>query len=78
MVRKKRNFKLQRLKWRKKFINETETGMYVGKNVDSEDVLVKVSKGKGMEVETLQGNGWWMIHDYNEDGICESEAFRFA
>lgn len=62
----------------KKFINSHETGMYCGKNVDGEDVIVKISKGIGMEVETLQSNGWWVIHEYDENGIFVSEDFRKA
>lgn len=59
----------------KKFIKETESGMYAGQNVDGENVIVCVSKGEGMDVKTLQKNNWWVIHEYDENGFFVSETF---
>lgn len=60
------------------FIKNTESGLYVGKNIDGEDVLVAISKGVSMEVKTLQSNNWWRINEYDAFGFCISESYSKA
>lgn len=60
----------------KDFLNANESGIYSGKNVDDQKVIVFVQQGVGLEVKTLQKNDWWVIHSYNEDGYLESETFE--
>ena len=53
----------------KKFIAEHESDLYSGKNVEGQDVIVKLEKGKGMVVEVLNSKGWWDWNEYDEDGF---------
>lgn len=58
------------------FIKNNESGLYSGKNVDGEEVIVTIEKGNGMDVKTLQNNGWWVIHEYDKMGYLLSESFE--
>lgn len=60
----------------KTFINSNESGIYSGKNVDDEEVVVMLQQGNGMNVKTLQSNGWYRVHEYDEDGFFVSETFE--
>ena len=42
----------------KKFIEENESNLYEGKNIDGEDVIITLEQGAGMEVRVKQENGW--------------------
>jgi hypothetical protein len=60
----------------KKFIEETESGMYKGVNADKEVVWVMLEQGVGMDVHTNQSNGHVRIDDYNKNGLKVSETFN--
>lgn len=60
----------------KKFIEENESNLYEGKNIDGEDVIVTLEQGAGMEVRVKQENGWWRIHEFDKDGYVISETFE--
>ena len=52
----------------KKFIVENESNLYSGKNTDNQDVIIRLDKGKGMIVETLNSKNWWEWTEYDEIG----------
>lgn len=58
----------------KKFIAENESNIYTGKNVDGQDVMIRLDKGKGMLVETLNSKGWWEWNEYDESGFVVSQG----
>ena len=60
----------------RKFIEETESGLYSGVNEDGDKVAVLVEQGVGLEVLTNQKNGWIRVNEYDEDGCLEIETFR--
>jgi hypothetical protein len=60
----------------KDFINNTRSGMYFGKNVEGESIMILLDKEEGFELHTDQSNGWTRINDYNEDGVCEGERWN--
>lgn len=60
----------------RKFIEETESGMYSGKNVDGEKVALMHDKGIGFDLHTYQNNGWVRVNDYGKNGYCEGETFN--
>ncbi|MFS0878219.1 hypothetical protein [Solibacillus isronensis] len=57
------------------FMQNTENGMYGGKNADGERVVVLVEAGEGLEIETFQANGWIRANYYDNDGFSEGETF---
>lgn len=60
----------------KNFIADTSTGVYSGKNIDSEDVIITLTQGEGMQVKTLQSNNWIKVHEYNTHGECVLETYE--
>lgn len=58
----------------KKFIAENESNIYSGKNVDNQDVIIKLEQGKGMIVETLNSKNWWEWTEYDESGFVVSQG----
>ena len=61
---------------RKAFIQNEDTDIYVGVNDDGEIVTVKLEKGVGMTITTMQDNGWTRVDDYGVNGYKESEMFN--
>lgn len=59
----------------KDFLLSHENGIYTGKNVDGQKVVVFVQQDAGLIVKTLQNN-WWIVHSYDEDGYLEDETFE--
>ena len=59
-----------------KFIQDTESSLYGGKNVDGETVNVMVEKGVGMSVRTYQLNNWIRLDEYDVNGIKELETYE--
>lgn len=55
---------------RAEFIKNTESGLYSGTNVDGEEVIVMLEKGKGMDVYTIHKEKprWYEVIDYDETG----------
>ena len=42
----------------KRFIAENESNLYSGKNVDNQEVRIRLDKGKGMIIEILNNEKW--------------------
>jgi hypothetical protein len=63
------------IKTRKAFIDNTESGMYGGKNEEGEDVMVMLDRGVGMDIYTYQSNGWVQVLDIDENGAIQGELF---
>ena len=55
---------------RKEFIHNTESNIFTGKNVDGENVVVVLERGKGMDVKTQKHGkpGWYEVVEYDEEG----------
>lgn len=60
----------------KKFIVENESNLYSGKNTDNQDVIIRLDKGKGMIVETLNSKNWWEWTEYDESGFIVSQGVK--
>lgn len=60
----------------KKFIAEHESNIYTGKNVDNQDIIVKLKQGKGMIVETLNSKNWWEWTEYDEFGFVVGQGVK--
>lgn len=58
----------------KRFIAENESNLYSGKNVDNQEVRIRLDKGKGMIVETLNNKNWWEWTEYDEAGFVVSQG----
>jgi len=58
----------------KKFIAEHESDIYTGKNVDGQEVRVRLQKNEGMLVETLNNKGWWEWNEYDECGFVVGQG----
>lgn len=58
-----------------KFIKETESSIYGGRNDKGELVNILLEQGVGMEVRVNQDNGWIRADTYNEVGIKEDEVY---
>lgn len=63
---------------RYKFIHCVDSGIYTGTNVDGEDVIIEIQKGKGMNIWTIHAEkpNWWEIVEYNECGGQESVSYK--
>lgn len=59
----------------KDLINNTETGMYPTVSNDNEEIVVFLTKGKGMDVHFYQTNGWIREDSYDSEGYKECESF---
>ena len=44
----------------------------------NDDIIIKEvsSEKEGMDVKTLQNNGWWRITEYDEYGFLISESYE--
>lgn len=62
------------LKEIKDFISNNESSIYTGKNVDGQDVIVKLQQNEGMVVETLNNKGWWEWDEYDEAGFVVGQG----
>lgn len=58
----------------KKFISENESNIYTGKNIEGQEVMVKLQKNEGMIVETLNSKGWWEWSEYDETGFVVAQG----
>lgn len=58
----------------KRFILEHEFNIYTGKNVDGQDIIVKLDQGKGMIIETLNSKNWWEWIEYDEAGFVVGQG----
>jgi hypothetical protein len=60
----------------KEFIQNTESGMYTGRNVEGESIMILHDQGDGFELHTEQSNGWVRVNSYNEHGLCDGEHWN--
>ena len=72
------NYPLDTLENRAKFIREMESDLYVGKNVDGEEVQVRLQQGAGMEIWTRHHEKprWWEVVSFDEYGFQESVTYK--
>lgn len=63
---------------RKKFIDSFESGMYAGRNVEDEEVILMNENHVGMEIWTKHKEkpNWWEIVSYDKDGSQESVTYK--
>lgn len=60
----------------KKFMSEYESNIYMGKNIDGQDVIVELEKEKSMIVKTLNSKNWWEWVEYDESGFIVAQGFE--
>lgn len=62
----------------KDFIHNTESGIYTGKNIDGENVVVIIEQGKGMDIKTQKHSKpkWYEVIEYDEDGFQVSVSYE--
>lgn len=53
-----------------------DSGLYSGTNENGKSVIIQRQKGVGYTISTLQDNGWYEVHGYNEEGILESVTYE--
>ena len=53
-----------------------DSGLYSGVTEDGKSCIIQRQKGVGYTVSTLQDNGWYEVHAYNEEGILESTTYE--
>lgn len=58
------------------FITQHRSGIYVGKNVDGEKVVIMLDNKRGMDILTHQSNGWIRKNYFDKDGFSEGETFE--
>lgn len=58
----------------KKFISENESNIYTGKNIEGQEVRVRLQKNEGMLVETLNSKGWWEWNEYDKFGCVVGQG----
>ncbi len=58
----------------KNFILKHESNIYMGKNIDGQDVIVELEKGKSMIVKTLNSKNWWEWVEYDELGLVVAQG----
>ena len=53
-----------------------DSGLYSGTNENGEPVIIQRQKGVGYTISKLQDNGWYEVHEYNEEGILEFTTYE--
>lgn len=63
---------------KKEFIQTYESGMYVGKNVEDEKVILMNDNHHGMEIwiKHKEKPNWWEVVSYDKDGYQESVTYE--
>lgn len=58
---------------RQRFIRNTESGLFLGKDYEGREVIVTVERNIGMSVVHLNIKGWYEGYEYNSQGLrlCE-------
>lgn len=71
-------YKLETAEERKKFISQTESGIYTGINVDGEEVVVIVQQFQGLEIKThhKEKPKWYEVQSYDKEGYQESLSYE--
>lgn len=61
-----------------RFINTMESDLYVGKNVDGDEVQVRLQKGVGIEIWTRHKEKpkWWEVVAFDELGFQVSVTYK--
>lgn len=54
---------------------ELDSGIYTSTDDQNRTVIVKAQKDVGIEISTLQSNGWWEIVEYDLDGTQDSVSY---
>lgn len=72
--------KLNTSQGRKTFIDNIESGIYTGRNVEGEEVILMNENHVGMEIWTKHKEkpNWWEVVSYDEDGCQESVTYKSA
>jgi hypothetical protein len=62
--------KLDTKEQRKIFIQNTESNIYSGKNINNEEIIIYLEKGKGMDIKTKrhEKKKWYEVIEYNNNG----------
>ena len=70
--------KMNTAEGRKWFIDNYESSVYAGKNVDGEEVIVMNEQRSGMEIWTKRKGkpNWYEIAGHDADGYQESVTYR--
>lgn len=65
---------------RAEFIQNAESGMYNGKNVNGEEVWIYLKNGEGMDIKTRHHGKprWWEVIEYGADGYQVSLSYESA
>lgn len=63
---------------REQFIRCNASNIYVGKNVDDEEVIVMLDQGKGMLVKTIHKEKpmWYEVVEYDNLGISQGVTYE--
>lgn len=63
---------------RKLFIDNIDSGVYDGTNVDGEMVIVDVVRGERMKISTIHKSKprWWEVVEYNADGYEAAVSYE--
>jgi hypothetical protein len=77
-VNKKILEKMNTTEGKKQFIDNYESNMYAGWNVDGERVIVMNEQGSGMEIWTKHKEklNWYEVVGYDENGIQEYVSYK--
>ena len=70
-----------KLKSVRDYIKECEEGtlessLYTSVDELGRKVIIRLQKGCGALVSTLQSNGWWQTVDYDVNGFIQGETFE--
>lgn len=73
-----KDFPLDTIENRHRFIQTMESNLYVGKNVDGEEVQVRLQQGEGMEIWTRHHAKpmWWEVVTFDEFGLQVSVTYK--
>lgn len=73
-----KNVPLDTWEGREKFIRTMESDLYTGRNVDGEEVQIRLQQGVGMEVWTRHDSkpNWWEVVSYDQYGFQVSVTYK--
>ena len=55
---------------------DLESSLYTSVDELGRKVIIRLQKGCGALVSTLQSNGWWQTVDYDVNGFIQGETFE--
>lgn len=53
-----------------------ESGIYEGKNIEGEEIILFREKNNGCILKRLQPNGWYQCLEYDENGFLDGEYYE--